>query len=148
MSSSFYIGTANYNRSKLVTIFKKTTCDSCKIESDNVIYTDSSDGEYGGIRLCEKCILQFFNDFKNGKMKMTKRCKLCDDLFNIKENEEFCKECYDNYKEDNDEFDTLEECFSAMQIKNKFSFVLSQLKYKFQKEKRDMEIEDYKSTSW
>jgi hypothetical protein len=92
----------------------------CKIESENVITTDTSDGEYGGISLCEKCILRIFKDFKENKIKPTKNCKQCNDLFYIKEQEAFCQECYewfeqDDFSEDKNSSDYTKEDFSSLE---------------------------------
>lgn len=45
---------ASYNRSKDVTL-TPGTCDVCGSETE-VLNTDTSDGEYGPVQLCKKCI--------------------------------------------------------------------------------------------
>ena len=102
MQITFCLGSAGYGRQQEVTIYKTNYCSNCKKENENVLYIDSSDGEYSDVSLCEKCILQFFYDFKNGKMKETRNCKLCNEKFNLEFQDKLCEYClrqYENCKE-------------------------------------------------
>lgn len=125
------LGTANYARKKQVSIYKKLYCDNCKKESENVIHTDTSDNEYGGLSLCEKCIYQMIDNFKKGNFKPITKCKLCHENFevnNIKDKLcEYCMRCYQHESKCNlyqKKFNTIDDYLEYKKIKMKFSFVL------------------------
>jgi len=46
--------------------FMTGACDKCGLERA-VLYTDSSEGEYGGISICQECISEGFKEFSRIK---------------------------------------------------------------------------------
>ena len=58
------------------------------------ITTDSSDGEYNIISLCETCITKYINDFKNSNENicMYSYCKTCNVKFERDSILEFCSD--------------------------------------------------------
>jgi hypothetical protein len=50
-------------------------CDRCQrsVEDQPVVCMDGSDGEYGPMCVCERCVSLLFRDFKNGRRRMQNR---------------------------------------------------------------------------
>lgn len=128
MKATIVLGPAKYGRKKQVSIYKKLHCDNCKKESENVIHTDTSDNEYGGLSLCEKCIYQMIDNFKKGNFKPTSECKLCHENFEVNVNDKLCDYCITCYHHESNlyqkNFNTVDDYLEYKNIKRKFSFVL------------------------
>lgn len=146
------LGSSNYARKKQVTIYTKLYCDNCKKESENVIHTDTSDNEYGGLSLCEKCIYQLIDNFKKGNFKPITECKLCHENFEVidpKEvnvNDKLCEYCMRHYEYKSKllhlNFNTIDDYLEYEKIRMNFSFVLMYInKHKYKHKNNN---EDYK----
>ena len=94
-------GSAKYSRKKMLLI-TQGLCDNCNIEQ-SVLCLDSSDNEYGYVKICKACCLYYFNGIEHNSLKETNICRGCDNIFEISElvekkngkyNTYFrCKEC-------------------------------------------------------
>lgn len=156
------LGTSNYGRKKQVTIYKRLHCDNCKKESENVMHTDTSDNEYGGLSLCEKCISQLIDNFKKGNFKPITECKLCHENFEVNEklevnkkldvNDKLCEYCMRCYEYKSKllqlNFNTIDDYFEYEKIRMNFSFVLMYInKNKNNEDDEDYEIDSSSSSS-
>jgi hypothetical protein len=93
---------AGYGRSKRI-LLQHSLCDNCYTEQ-NVFCCDSIDNEYGFVKICKKCVLDYFDKFENETLPNNKFCrscnKICDinNFIKIKQTRksspsEVCKEC-------------------------------------------------------
>ena len=153
------LGSSNYGRKKQVTIYKRLHCDNCKQESENVIHTDTSNNEYGGLSLCEKCIFQLICNFKKGDFKPITECKLCHENFEVNDpkevNDKLCEYCMRHYEYKSKllqlNFNTIDDYLEYEKIKMKFSFVLMYINKHKNNDKHDdcnYEYEDDSNYSW
>lgn len=71
------LGESAYGRSKELHVLQDDDegiwCDCCKrnVEDRPVVCMDVSDGEYGPMCVCERCVSLLFRDFARGKRKTT-----------------------------------------------------------------------------
>ena len=49
------LGESGYKRRKIIEFAPLGYCDVCKKDNIDVLYFDTSDGEYGGIQICLAC---------------------------------------------------------------------------------------------
>lgn len=72
----YILGESAYGRVKVLCISQDKkegiVCDKCneKVRDVTVISTDTSNGEYGDVSICERCIMSILSEFHNyEKMK-------------------------------------------------------------------------------
>lgn len=91
---------SKYGRSKIL-LLNYDLCDNCNTEQ-NVMCLDSSDNEYGFVKICKKCILDYFTTFEDNTLLSNKICRNCDMIYKIsdfikvknpRKDYEICKEC-------------------------------------------------------